>query len=53
MAWDDRSRPHLGFLMDRSRRVQGAKRGSFNSYVHLESLGRSMRMRLEALEEGE
>jgi hypothetical protein len=32
MAWDDPSHPHLGFVMDCSRRVQGAFGGSFIHY---------------------
>jgi hypothetical protein len=39
MAWDDLSHPHLSFLMDCSRRAQGAKRGSFSLVCSPRELG--------------
>jgi hypothetical protein len=52
MAWDDPSHSLLGFLMICSREGARGLRRLIHSYVHLESLRRSMSMRLEALEEG-
>jgi hypothetical protein len=43
MAWDDPSHPHLGFLMDCSRRAQGAFGGSFTLLLSWRARGEQWR----------
>ena len=52
MAWDDPSHPFFRFPYDLFKKGARGLRRLIHSYVHLESLRRSMSMRLEALEEG-
>jgi hypothetical protein len=51
MAWSDPSHSSFRFPYDCLRGAHRAKRGSFFSFVHLESLERSIEKRMEALGE--